>query len=183
MCLALDAAGACLRSRGPAATMCSLEMATESIATWGLLWGIEDFNSRVRIGISSRMRRSLARCVPARGEIRVSASLLTGEPLLLEVLCHEAAHIAVHLLHGPACRPHGSEWRRLMTAAGYEPHARLEIKDEIATPPPPPGQTYEHRCPVCQTVYRARRPMQYWRCSDCVAAGLDGRLEISRGGR
>ena len=39
---------------------------------------------------------------------------------------------------------------------------------------------YDHWCPVCQSSRQARRPVKAWRCAACVAAGLDGRLEITR---
>ena len=38
----------------------------------------------------------------------------------------------------------------------------------------------DHWCPVCQSSRKARRPVKAWRCAACVAAGLDGTLEIAR---
>jgi hypothetical protein len=60
---------------------------------WGELWGVPGLPSRVTILPSTRLRRSLGRCQPATGRISIRASLLDGDPRLLEeVLCHEAAH-------------------------------------------------------------------------------------------
>jgi ribosomal protein L37AE/L43A len=36
-----------------------------------------------------------------------------------------------------------------------------------------------HRCPVCHSVRRAKRPVQQWRCRSCHEAGLNGCLEIT----
>jgi ribosomal protein L37AE/L43A len=71
-------------------------------------------------------------------------------------------------------------------SAGFEPRARL---------PRPPSflgrdwqrshrstRRYEHRCPVCQWVWYARRPVGTWRCRDCAEAGLSGKLYISLSG-
>jgi predicted SprT family Zn-dependent metalloprotease len=71
------------------------------------------------------MSRSLGRCALRTGDIRLNARLLDGpEAALLEVACHEAAHAASYILHGPKARPHGREWKALMRAAGYQPIVR-----------------------------------------------------------
>jgi predicted SprT family Zn-dependent metalloprotease len=164
----------------------SLVAATDRFAVWGDLWGIADLAERVTVSVSHRMRRSLGRCVPAQGAIRLSAAVLDAPPqVLAEVLCHEAAHIAIHVLHGAACQPHGSEWAALLRTAGFEPRTGLpfEHRDDPFQLQSRSDLTYEHRCPVCQSLRLAKRPVRRWRCADCVAAGLDGRLEIARTGR
>jgi predicted SprT family Zn-dependent metalloprotease len=101
--------------------------------------------------------------------------------VLLEVVCHEAAHLAARELHGSRCRPHGPEWVTLVRAAGFEPRPQIPW----VTPSPAPHRTtarrrrYNHRCPVCQFQRTASRPVWRWRCAACVAAGLSGRLEIT----
>jgi len=96
------------------------------IAHWATTWERPGLEQRLYISFSSRMTRSLGRCHPERGVIRL-ASWLREAPagLLAEVLCHEVAHVATYELHGRACRPHGVEWQALMRAAGFEPRVRL----------------------------------------------------------
>jgi hypothetical protein len=96
------------------------------ISRWTEAWGVPGLEARLELSFSTRMSRSLGRCHPERRRIRL-ASWLREAPgaLLAEVLCHEVAHVAVFELHGPACRPHGGEWRALMRQAGYEARARI----------------------------------------------------------
>jgi ribosomal protein L37AE/L43A len=170
---------------------------------WADLWGVPDLPSRVTILPSTRLRRSLGRCQPATGRISIRASLLDGDPRLLEeVLCHEAAHVAVHALRGRAPRPHGPEWRELVRAAGFEPQVRSawdggDVGDagdagnagdaadagDAATSPPRRASgrfAYEHRCPVCQVVRYANTAHPRWQCLECDDAGLEGALDIRR---
>jgi predicted SprT family Zn-dependent metalloprotease len=165
----------------------SVVVPADRFAVWGELWGIADLAERVTVSVCHRMRRSLGRCVPAQGTIRLSAVALDAPPeVLAEVLCHEAAHVAVHVLHGAVCQPHGPEWAALVRMAGFEPRTGLpfEHRNDPFQRQSHSDLTYEHRCPVCQSVRLARRPVRRWRCANCVATGLDGRLEITRtGGR
>jgi predicted SprT family Zn-dependent metalloprotease len=91
-------------------------------------------------------------------------------------------HLAGRELHGPQIRPHGSQWKALMRAAGFEPKTRLPAPP--GTPAPArrtrPRLVYLHRCPVCQRYRIARRLMRRWRCAACVDVGLDGELVITR---
>jgi predicted SprT family Zn-dependent metalloprotease len=158
---------------------------------WGDLWGVPDLPSWVTILPSARLRRSLGRCQPATGWISIRASLLDGDPRLLEeVLCHEAAHVAARVLAGPEARPHGAEWRELVRAAGFEPRIRrvgdggdVGNADDAATSPARRASgrfAYEHRCPVCQSVRYANTARTRWRCLECDDAGLEGALVIRR---
>jgi hypothetical protein len=75
-----------------------------------------------------------------------------------------------------------AEWRALVHAAGFEPRVRALI---LASAPPrqvgsPPLLPIEHRCPVCQFVRYARRPVSVWRCAACRAGGGSGELTITR---
>ena len=101
--------------------------------------------------------------------------------LLPEVLCHEAAHVAVYEIFGSSCRPHGPEWAELVRKAGFLPRLRIGVSTEESKDRKneTKNRSYEHRCPVCQFVRYARHPNRRWRCADCCAAGLDGKLLIT----
>lgn len=143
---------------------------------------MERLEDRVSVVFSHRMVKSLGRCDLKNKTIRLNPKLKgrRGE-ILLEVLCHEAAHIAVHETHGARSGPHGEEWRRYVSQAGFEPRVATGLKGY--NPPSlrkPATAVYEHRCPVCQMTRRSQRPVSRWRCAACMWAGLDGRLIIER---
>jgi predicted SprT family Zn-dependent metalloprotease len=150
---------------------------------WGHRWGLPGFSQTVRIEWARRFRRSLGRVHLDRRVVRLSEALAVAPPeVLLEVLCHEIAHLAASDLHGRHCRPHGPEWAALVRAAGFEPRRRIPW----SLPRPPSAQQtaarvrrYIHRCPVCQLHWTAGRPVRQWRCAPCVAAGLSGHLDIT----
>ena len=156
----------------------------ESLAQWVRLWGVPSLASQVTVELSSRMTRTLGRCYPTRRLIRLSERLIQApRPILLEVLCHELAHIAVHELNGGKSSPHGPAWTELMRAAGFEPRTRLRYPYTEASFSRKGKQQrylYVHHCPVCQMERIARRAVKRWRCRVCLEAGLDGKLEIRR---
>lgn len=160
------------------------EQINETVAHWATLWDIPGLASQVTVEFSSRMTRSLGRCYPERLLIRLSERLTKApRSILLETLCHELAHIAVHELNGGKTGPHGPAWADLMRAAGFEPRTRLCYPCSEAPIIRRRGQQrrlYVHHCPVCQMERIARRPVKRWRCSACVEAGLDGKLQIGR---
>jgi hypothetical protein len=87
-------------------------------STWAVAWDIPDLASPVEIVFSRRIRRSLGRCVPRTGEIRLNPALLqAGDDVLREVLCHEAAHAATWILRGNASSRSEPPWAR--TADGW----------------------------------------------------------------
>jgi len=143
-------------------------------------WSVERVDPQVTV--SDRLTTTLARCWPRTGRIELSARALGDRVRLPELLCHEAAHLAVHVLHGPRCRPHGPEWQALMRQAGFEPRATIVSACRVVRPKPARAATarYEHVCPVCHTRRTAKRPVPRWRCAACVAAGLDGKMTIRR---
>jgi predicted SprT family Zn-dependent metalloprotease len=154
---------------------------------WGDLWGVPDLADSVAVRPSTRLRRSLGRCRAESGRISIHAGLLEGDRRLFEeVLCHEAAHVAAHRLAGRSEAPHGELWRDLVRAAGFEPRVRAKLTLPGQEPPAnerparPTRFSYEHRCPICQSVRYARTAHRQWLCADCVAAGLPGTLEITR---
>jgi predicted SprT family Zn-dependent metalloprotease len=102
------------------------------------------------------------------------------------VLCHEVAHVAAFHLYGAEVRPHGAEWAALVAAVGHVPMTaksfELAANRQSAQPPKsrsPSRRSVLHVCPVCQTTRLARRVVHAWRCAECVAAGLNGRLEVT----
>lgn len=156
----------------------------ESMAHWASLWDIPSLASRVSVEFSSRMTRSLGRCYPERSLIRLSEHLTEApRSIFLEALCHELAHIAVHELNGGKTGPHGPAWEELMRVAGFEPRTRLRYlcsEAPIVKRRSQQRRLYVHHCPVCQMERIARRAVKRWRCSACIEAGLDGKLEIRR---
>ncbi len=150
-------------------------------------WELGAPPSDLKITVSTRLRVSLARCLPERPEIRLAAFLLEGPTALLrEVLCHELAHLVTHTRFGKAVKPHGAEWRALMRQAGFEPRVRIptgrrrsaSANTKPASRKQPP--LWAHRCPVCQMTRMAYRRVPQWRCASCLEDGLDGELVIER---
>ena len=153
------------------------------VAEWAARWGTPGLESRLSVEVSTRMRTSLGRCAPALTQLRIASFLLAAPSnLIREVLCHEAAHAAVYELHGSGVRPHGSEWKQLMRLAGYLPRVRIPTAELEALPAAVRRARvlWEHRCPVCQMVRMAGRPVRGWRCARCLGAGMRGELVISR---
>jgi SprT protein len=152
------------------------------IAGWAETWAIPSLTERIRCEASPRLRTSLGRCYPASGLIRIHRALFDEpEELLREVVCHEAAHLAVYLRHGRRARPHGREWKELMAAAGFDPRARLRLErlspqGQLALQP---RVLYRYSCPTCRVSRVARRRVRAWRCRVCREAGREGALEIS----
>ncbi len=155
------------------------------LRAWQAAWGPEGLACQVSIDIRPSLRRSLARCEPSRGAVFLSPRLLAGQlrSAFAEALCHELAHLAVYLRHGTAAAPHGPEWRELVARAGFEPRPRLGRAPAAGAAPaasrPRARVVYEHRCPVCQKMWTAHRPMPAWRCPTCVRTDGDGRLSIA----
>jgi predicted SprT family Zn-dependent metalloprotease len=146
-------------------------------------WGLSELGRYVTLRTSSRIRRSLGSFRPARNEIIVASWILeASDRLRAEVVCHEAAHAAVHFLHGEGVRPHGPEWRDLMTKAGFSPRVRIPASElpESRQTILAKSNVWEHRCPVCQATRLARTRVTRWRCGRCRAAGRSGELGIQR---
>ncbi len=189
-----------IRARFPLTPPCLDDPPFDRLAHWARLWRLPGLEQRVTVAFSHNMRRSLGRCLPCKGRIRLNSILLRRwRPALEEVLCHELAHAAVFELHGGQCRPHGPEWVELMEKAGFPPRLKIFLDQKkkpveprrrpalVPGPAPAPApvaaatMVYVHRCPVCSHVVRlARRPNRNWRCAACRAAGRRGKLRITR---
>ena len=144
------------------------------------LWSMPDLAASVSIRFSSRLTRSLGRADAATGRIALAVFLAEDPALLDAALCHELAHLAAFRLVGTSERPHGPTWQRLVRQAGHIPTLRLpvgqcEVGSRLATE----AVRFVHSCPVCHFTRMAARRIPAWRCADCAAAGLDGRLEIT----
>lgn len=141
------------------------------------MWGIEDIADNIQVEFSSRITRSLGRTQPVAKIVRLNPKLQAcSQGLFKEVLCHELAHIAAYCKFGSSIRPHGPEWQSLVLAAGYEPLVRLPV--QLGQTTKQSTNRYIHKCPVCQSVRIAKKPMKRWRCGECFANGLTGRLTI-----
>jgi hypothetical protein len=172
--------------------------ARKALRAWERLWDAPQLAASISVAFSPRLRTTLGRATPASGRVTLHAALRTG-PVehLLEVLCHEVAHIAVvrraAAAGAPRPRPHGAEWAALVRAAGFAPTTRVSaaalrrargaaevILPRVRRPRARGGCVVVHACPVCHTERLARRAVPAWRCAECVAAGLDGVLVITR---
>lgn len=142
-----------------------------------------DLSEAVVVDLNRRLRTRFGRCCPDGRRIEVGPRFLSLRSRKAEVLAHELAHAAARRLHPRARRPHGPEWKKLVRAAGFEPVLRLRVPATLTTETGS-GDTarYQHRCPVCQMIRWARKPVTAWRCRSCAAAGLPGVLAINRVG-
>lgn len=143
---------------------------TRSLAKWARCWRTPQLADRLRISFSSRLRKSAGRVRPKAGIITLHTGLASApRSVLLEVLCHEAAHVAAYLLHGSRAKPHGAQWRALVQAAGYQPSTSLRGR-WLPSPAPAPASARRHhyRCPVCQSDYFVRRRNSRLHCTHCL---------------
>jgi predicted SprT family Zn-dependent metalloprotease len=150
---------------------------------WSERWGAPDLRLAVRLELSHRMRSSLGGFYARERVIRIADTLLEAPPHLLhEVLCHEAAHAAVEILHGGRARSHGREWRQLMRQVGLEPRVHVPGAElgRASQRAARKRWVWRHRCPHCRAERIAGRPVRQWRCRPCQAAGGDGKLTVTR---
>ena len=151
----------------------------ERVADLTALWEVSGATEAIVVRFSTRLSRSLGRAKFVNGRISLATYLQRDLVLLDQALCHELAHMIAFRLVGRSEPPHGQTWQALMRLAGHEPNLRL------AMPLAPASEVksvhthrYRHQCPTCGFGRIAARRMFGWRCADCAAAGLDGRLEI-----
>lgn len=152
-------------------------------------WNVPREALDVEFVVNPRLRRAVARFLRKSRTIELGPRFFEESPRHEEILCHELAHAAVDFVYGTRAKAHGSEWRRLVEAAGYRPAtqavfapraSRVASGTVAKTRRSSSGAVYVHRCPVCQMVRRAKRPVPQWRCAACVAAGLAGTLQITK---
>ena len=155
-----------------------------AMRNWAKIWNMPELEATIAVDLNRRLSRSIARYRQDRYRIEVGSRFLSLRARREEVLCHEFAHAAIDRLYGRRARAHGAEWQRLVTIAGYKATVKFMDSGRLKTCPANARYTrsaiYEHRCLVCHMERRAKRPVQRWRCADCVSAGLSGELEITR---
>jgi predicted SprT family Zn-dependent metalloprotease len=152
-------------------------------AKWSRQWGVPSLARDVAIDLNPRLRTAVARYRKEGEFVELGPRFLALRTRKAEVLAHELAHVAVTRLFGKTARPHGDEWRSLVRAVGFVPRIHLIPAGRKNTPfrkQRVAVDHYEHRCPVCQMVRIARRPVRQWQCSRCVDVGLSGTLTVSR---
>jgi predicted SprT family Zn-dependent metalloprotease len=172
----------------------------EILRRLGALWQAPAL-ADIPVALNPRLSRTLGRLVGRPWRIELGPRALVSQKRLREVVTHEGAHAVLAMKAGPIHpAPHGPEWRELMALAGYtnatgahwachrrtghSPQQKRKQKpQQQPTPRTQSAIAYDHWCPVCQSSRQARRPVKPWRCAACVAAGLDGRLEITRRAR
>ena len=152
-----------------------------TIRKWCSIWGVPALADTVSVRANARLRSSIARLVIADRCVELGPLFFSASVNHREVLCHELAHAAARLKYGRRIRPHGPEWRDLVRAVGFEPRARHPGLRLLPSAEEQPQWTrrYEHRCPVCQLAWYARRPVPAWLCPTCAEAGLPGTLDIT----
>jgi len=147
---------------------------TQVLSDWASSWRTPQLPGRVVVIFSRRMTKSLGRVHPKTGQVRLNCRLKKApRKFLLEVLCHEAAHVAVHLLHGTNAKPHGREWQELVRIAGYQPSTKLG-HEALMTPKvckSPAISRHRYRCRICQCDYFVRRKSSRLHCNLCHSAG------------
>lgn len=158
--------------------------AQRALRKWERLWGVPGLAATVTVSFSPRLRSVLGKAMPSTGHVVLHAALRAGPTgKLLEVLCHEVAHVAIARRGARSgarrARPHGAEWATLVRAAGYEAVTHM-VRQGRQMPPRRAALNVVHSCPVCQTKRIARRVVPQWRCAECVAAGLEGGLVVTR---
>lgn len=118
------------------------EYLSKSLEMWLSLWQMDGFASRIELKLSNRMTRTIGSANLTKNRITLAAWLFNQPQLIIdEVLCHEAAHLAVFALNGNNCRPHGREWQALMRRAGFIPRVRIPLPN----PPPLPARRRRSR--------------------------------------
>lgn len=145
-------------------------------------WGEPDLEHGLVVERSERMTRLIAKTYPARRVIRVSTLALRMQPADVRlVMWHESAHIVVFKRYGARARPHGEEWRSLLTSADLKAHVRIADQQQRSIAimePKEASRSIVYRCPVCQAVAYARRKMPRWVCAVCRNNGLSGELVV-----
>lgn len=150
---------------------------------WSSKWGIPELERGITIAANTRLRSTLGQYKYRHRRIEIAEFLLEEpEDVILEVLCHEAAHAATAHIYGEHMKPHGAEWQELIRKAGYSPTDKLLLctLPRVQKKKQAKRALWEHSCEVCHMRRLAKRPVKEWRCSSCKKVGLNGDLVITR---
>jgi len=151
-----------------------------AIERWSRIWSLPNLPGSISVRINKRLRTSVARWVVDSGRLELSVDFFEPNLDHEAILCHEIAHAAAIAKYGRQIRSHGTEWRSLLQAAGFDPYLRRSVRQpNRKVSAPRLASLYLYRCPVCHAVRIARRRMRTWRCSECVQLGLEGALDIT----
>jgi len=146
---------------------------------WSRLWGMPNLSQEVKVRFNGRLRSTVARLLHQVDIIEVGPRFIALRTRRREILCHELAHAAVSRRPLAGERPHGAVWKTLVQSAGFDAVVRITVQRKSRGSIQSRSLRYEHRCPVCQFVRFGRRPVNGWRCAECVRCGLPGKLTIS----
>jgi predicted SprT family Zn-dependent metalloprotease len=147
------------------------------LRSWTRAWNVPEL-LQTRVEVSRRLVTSVARSYPERLLIRIDERAFFDNRAL-EVLAHEAAHIATFLKCGRNVRPHGPEWAALLARIGLAPSISCGVSWGDREGARRPELMFDHRCPICETLRTARRHVASWRCAACVEQGRDGHLRVT----
>lgn len=156
----------------------------ELIGGWGRIWQAPSLCAGLEISFSVRMRSKLGSCHAHRRKITLNSLLARPEnaEVAVEVLCHEAAHLAAYDLFGRRIKPHGPEWKALMRAASFEPRVRFDPASVTGLALIRKSRfAYRHVCRDCGARFVSGRTDRRWRCRPCYARTGGGRFIVTRG--
>lgn len=154
---------------------------TDEVRRWFDIWQCEGLFDRVAVRFSARMFRSVGRCYPADRELVLASAVQALERAdVLDILCHELAHLVAFERFGRLIRPHGHEWRALVQATGHTASVRCDNPMVIAALDHVRRRRrhFLHVCPHCRAERVAAKRVTRWRCGACYELGGDGRLQI-----
>jgi len=148
---------------------------------WIRRWGVPTLLQQISLRRNDSLRTTIARWRENEKCLELGPIFFRMRRRQDEIVCHELAHAAALQIHGEGISPHGSEWRALITAAGYLPSATFTAAKSSSQVSRRVGGTwYEHRCPVCHAARFAKKRMPQWRCPECTEHGLPGLLEVNK---
>ncbi len=96
---------------------------------WFCVWGLSHTADHVKVEWSADLGRKFGICHQAERRIVLAVSLKGSQKgLFREILCHEAAHIAIYELYDDVARHHGKEWKALIRQVNFVPRAVVPIR-------------------------------------------------------
>lgn len=155
---------------------------SEAAAGWAKIWCVPQLLDGVTFRRNARLRSTVARWMLDAHCVELGPRFFALRRRQEEILCHELAHAAAVAKHGRCIEAHGPAWRALVQAAGFEPLVRFRSSLRRGAQRRRAAhltQLFEHRCLVCHAVRLARKPINSWRCVECLSSGLAGHLRIS----